>query len=82
MLYLIQALVTFGAVFLKGFQQQNVTAGLMKPAMVFAFLMACFDVAVIALVVGNGWWSVIPVGIGASLGIVTSMIIFKKFKGE
>lgn len=82
MISLIQAVVTFGAVFLKGFQQQNVIGGYIRSAMVFSFLMACFDVAVIALVVDNGWWSVVPVGIGASLGIATSMITFKKIRGN
>ena len=74
--------MSFAAVFLKGFQQQNVIAGYIKLAGVFSFLMACFDVAVISLVVSNGWWSVIPIGLGASAGIMLSMIVFKKIKGE
>jgi len=42
--------------------------------------MACFDVAVISLVVSNGLWSVVPIGLGASVGIMLSMIVFKKIK--
>ena len=81
MMYLLQSIVTFFAVFLKGFQQQNVIGGYIRSAIGFSFLMACFDVAVIALVVDNGMWSVIPVGIGASFGIATSMVVFKKIRG-
>ncbi len=78
--YLVQFFISFGAVFLKGFQQQNVIAGYIKSAGLLSFVMACFDVAVIALVVKSGWISVIPIGLGASLGIMAAMILFKKVK--
>ena len=79
-MYIIQFLISFGAVFLKGFQQQNVIAGHIKLAGGMSFLMACFEVAIVSLVVATGWWSVVPIGLGASLGIMLLMIVFKKIK--
>ena len=45
--------------------------------------MATLDVAVISFVVESGWASVIPVGSGGGIGIVASMIIYRKLnKGK
>lgn len=78
MLYIMQALLSFGAVFIKGFQQQNVIGGNYKAAFFISYLMAVFEVSVISLVVLSGWSSIIPVGAGASLGIVSSMYFYRK----
>ena len=73
-------LVSYGAVFLKGFQQQNVVNGYYKSAGFFGILMAVFEIAVISYVVKAGWSSVVPLGLGASLGVMSSMYIFNKFR--
>ena len=67
------------AVFLKGFQHQNVIGGKYKAAFVVSYLMAIFEVAVVTFMVQNGWSSVIPVGTGAATGIVLSMWLYRKF---
>lgn len=79
---LIQFGVSFLAVFLKGFQHQNVIGGKFKSAFMISYIMAVFEVAVITLMVKTGWLSVIPVGTGAALGIVLSMYIYRKFDNK
>lgn len=79
-MYWVQFLVSFGAVFLKGFQQQNVVAGHYKSAGVMSFMMAAFEVATIAFVIEGGWASILPIGVGASIGIMLSMYLFRKIK--
>ena len=78
----IQFLVSFLAVFMKGFQHQNVIGGKFKSAFAVSYVMAVFEVAVVTLMVENGWLSVIPVGTGASLGIVSSMVLYRKFNKQ
>lgn len=79
---LIQFGVSFLAVFLKGFQHQNVIGGKFKSAFMISYIMAVFEVAVITLMVKTGWLSAIPVGTGAALGIVLSMYIYRKFDNK
>jgi hypothetical protein len=74
----IQFFVSLTAVFLKGFQHQNVIGGKYKMAAVFSYAMATLDVAVIALVVQSGWSSIIPVGTGGAIGIVASMYLYRR----
>ena len=76
---IVQFTVSFLAVFLKGFQHQNVIGGKFKSAFFVSYVMAVFEVAVVTLMVANGWTSVIPVGTGAALGIVSSMYIYRRF---
>lgn len=75
----LQGMVSFMAVFLKGFQHQNVIGGKYKAAFFVSYLMAAFEVAVVTFMVQNGWSSVIPVGTGAALGIILSMWLYRKF---
>ncbi len=79
---LIQFGVSFLAVFLKGFQHQNVIGGKFKSAFIISYIMAVFEVAVITLMVKTGWLSIIPVGTGAAIGIVLSMYIYRKFDNK
>ncbi len=75
---LIQFTLSFTAVFLKGLQHQNVIGGKYLAAWATSMAMATFDVAVIGYIVQAGWASLIPVGFGASLGIVSSMYLYRK----
>lgn len=75
---ILQFIISFGAVFLKGFQHQNVIGGKYKSAFVVSYLMAVLDVAVISFVVESGWSSIVPVGTGGALGIVTSMLLYRR----
>lgn len=79
MVYLLQFVVSFIAIFLKGFQHQNVIGGKMKSAFILSYFMAAFEVAVVALIVEVGYWSILTVGSGASFGIVSSMYLYRKF---
>jgi len=79
MIYLVQFLIMLVYVFLKGFQHQNVIGGKYLSAAILSYLMAGFEVACITFVVKQGWYSVIPVGTGAALGIVLSMYMYRRF---
>jgi hypothetical protein len=74
---LIQFGASFAAVFLKGFQHQNVIGGKYVAAFFFSYMMSAADVVVIYFVAKTGWDSMIPVGTGASLGIVSSMLLYR-----
>lgn len=79
MILLLQCIVTFLAVFFKGIQQQNVIGGRYISAAVISWVMAVFDVAVVSLIVVSGWISILPIGLGASAGIVFSMFIYRRY---
>ena len=78
MTYLIQFAISMAAVFLKGFQHQNVIGGKYVPAFFMSYLMAVTEVVTVTLVVQNGWASVMPVGTGAAIGIVASMWAYRR----
>ena len=78
MIYIVQFLIMFVYVFLKGFQHQNVIGGKYVSAFILSYLMAGFEVACITFVVKQGWYSVLPVGTGAALGIILSMYIYRR----
>lgn len=73
------AISTFVLVFLRGIQQQNVIHGNYIFAAITPFAIAAAEVATILWISAGGWLSVLPVGIGGSLGIVTSMIIHRRY---
>ena len=78
MIWIVQLLASFGMVFFKGIQQQNVIGGKYKHAFFTSYLMALFEVAVVSTIVVSGWSSVIPIGTGGALGIVAAMYLFRR----
>ncbi len=82
MISLVQLLVMFLYVFLKGFQHQNVIGGNYKSAFVLSYLMAGFAVAEVTLTVQEGWSSILPMGTGAALGIVASMYVYRRLNKD
>lgn len=74
---LLQGVISFIFVFLKGFQHQNVIGGKYMAAFGTSYVMAIAEVAVISFVVQAGWWSIIPIGTGAAFGIVASMWLYR-----
>ena len=78
MILILQFIISFTAVFLKGFQHQNVIGGNYKSAFIVSYAMAVLDVAVVSFIVESGWSSILPVGTGAALGIVLSMYIYRR----
>ena len=77
--YLIQFLVALCTVALKGFQYKNVQGNHYKLVGITSFLMAAGDVASVGLIVSNGWWSIIPAGAGAALGMLSSMFLHERY---
>ena len=74
---ILQFVISFFAVFLKGFQHQHVIGGHYRMAFCTSYFMAVLDVAVVSFIVTSGWLSVIPVGTGAALGITSSMYLYR-----
>ncbi len=79
---LIQFLVSFAYVFMKGFQHQNVIGGNYKSAFWLCWGMSALEVATVSLIVSQGWWSALIIGAGASIGIVTSMYTYRRMHGK
>lgn len=81
-LYISAMLVSFLAVFLKGFQHKNVIGNHKKSIFFTSYLMASFDVATITLTVKGGWWMIPFVGTGAAFGMLLAVVLhdrlFKK----
>lgn len=73
MIYLISAVVSFVACFLKGFQHKNVIGGHIRSVFFTSWLMAAFDVAAVTLIVKGGWPIAISSGFGASFGMIVSI---------
>lgn len=82
MIWLVQLLASFGMVFFKGIQQQNVIGGKYKSAFLTSYLMALFEVAVVSTIVVSGWASIVPIGTGGALGIITAMYVFRRFTND
>lgn len=73
MLYLLSFTTSFCSVFLKGFQHKNVIGNHIRPVFYTSFLMAAFDIAAITIVVKGDWTIVFSAGLGAALGMISSM---------
>lgn len=78
MIWFVQIVASFGMVFFKGIQQQNVISGKYKSAFFVSYLMAIFDVAVVSTIVVAGWDSIIPIGTGGAVGIIAAMYLFRR----
>lgn len=81
-LYATSTCVTFGAVFLKGFQHKNVIGNHKRTVFFTSYAMAVFDVASTIVIVKGGWSIAISAGTGVAFGMVAAMTlhdrIFKK----
>lgn len=73
MMYVMSVLVSFCAVFLKGFQHKNVNGMHYKLTFITSYAMAVFDVAVVSIIVKGGWPIAATTGLGASVGMVVAM---------
>ena len=72
-------LATFGLVFMRAIQQQNVIHGHYVLAAITPYAIAVFDVAVVLWVVDTGWPAVPWVGTGGALGVTAGMAIHRRF---
>ena len=83
-LYPTSIIVSFIAVFLKGFQHKNVIGGHLKSVFFTSYAMASFDVAAITIIVKGGWVIAITSGTGAAFGMIAAIkfhdLLFKQEK--
>lgn len=82
MITLLQFIFSFLAVFFKGFQQQNVIGGKYKSAFFVSYIMAALDIIIIISVAETGMASILPVGTGSAMGIITSMHLYRRIYKE
>ena len=78
MIYVLSVVVSFIAVFLKGFQHKNVIGGHLKTVFVTSYLMGAFDWAAISLVIVGGWPIAITSGTGAAFGMIAAIKLHDK----
>lgn len=71
-------IATFGLVFLRAIQQQNVIHGHYWLAAVTPYAMAIFEVATVLWVVDTGWSAVPWVGTGGAMGVTSAMLLHRK----
>ena len=79
MIQLTAFLVSFIAIFLRGFQQMNVIHSKYTMIAVTSYLLALTDVAVVSIIVEHGWNTVLAQGTGAALGMLTSIYIHNRW---
>ena len=79
MIQLTAFLVSFIAIFLRGFQQMNVIHSKYTMIAVTSYLLALTDVAVVSIIVEHGWGTVLAQGSGAALGMLTSIYIHNRW---
>lgn len=72
-------LVSFIAIFLRGFQQKNVIHGKYTMIAITSYLLALTDVAVVGIIVEHGWNTVLAQGTGAALGMLASVYIHNRW---
>lgn len=70
---------TFFAVFLLGFQQQNVIHGHYRWAAVTSFAIAGFQFLMIKAAVAGSGWDFIQMGAGGALAITASMYAHRRW---
>lgn len=79
MIQITAFLVSFIAIFLRGFQQMNVIHSKYTMIAVTSYLLALTDVAVVSIIVEHGWNTVLAQGSGAALGMLTSIYIHNRW---
>lgn len=79
MIQLTAFLVSFIAIFLRGFQQMNVIHSKYTMIAITSYLLALTDVAVISIIVEHGWNTVLAQGTGAALGMLASVYIHNRW---
>ena len=79
MIQITAFLVSFIAIFLRGFQQMNVIHGKYTMIAITSYLLALTDVAVVSIIVEHGWNTVLAQGTGAALGMLASVYIHNRW---
>lgn len=69
---------TFGAVFLKIFQQKNVIGGHRLSMCLTSYGIALFDVTTITLIVHTGWVAILACGTGGALAALFAVTLHDK----
>ena len=75
-------IATFGLVFMRAIQQQNVIHGHYWLAAVTPYMIAVFEVATVLWVVDTGWPAVPWVGTGGAIGVTTAMFLHRRYLGR
>lgn len=72
-----QAVMSFCYVFIRGYQSQNMVGGRYQSAFITSYVVGAGEVTNIMLTTQVGWWSIIPLGIGGSFGVISCMYVYR-----
>jgi len=75
-------IATFGLVFMRAIQQQNVIHGHYWWAAITPYAIAIFEVATVLWVVDSGWAAIPWVGTGGALGVTAAMFLHRRYLGN
>lgn len=73
MIYIGSILISFVAVFLKGFQHKNVIGNHVRSVFFTSYVMAVFDVLAVTIIVQGGLIIALTSGTGAAFGMVAAI---------
>lgn len=73
MFYLLSFITTLSAAFVKTFQQRNIVNGHVKTAFCTSWVITGMEIATIGFVVSEGWYILLPAGLGGAIGVVLAM---------
>lgn len=80
MIYALTA--TVALVFLRAWQQQNVTGGHYWAAAATSYGIAAADVGVVLSVIEHGWSAVPWLGTGGAIGVTAAMVLHRRVFGK
>lgn len=78
MLYLIMFFIAFVTVFTRGLQTQNVVGGQYLAAFLNSWIMSALQIGGTLFIVERGWSMLLPLALGASIGVVCSMYYYRR----
>lgn len=73
LVYLLSAVTSFAAAFIKTFQQRNIIQGHELAAWLTSWGITAMEVTSVSMVVVGGWWVILPAGFGGSTGVILAM---------
>jgi uncharacterized membrane protein YjjP (DUF1212 family) len=77
-IYPVSMVLSFFAVFLKGFQLKNVQHDQYGAIALTSYAIAFFEVATVTLILKGGWWIALTSGTGGALGMLFSIYAHRR----
>lgn len=81
-MFTMQLLLSFFTIFLKGLQTQTVVSGSVMASGGVSVVCTIATASNLLLLVDTGWASLVPLCIGSSLGIMCSVVFYRRITQE